>query len=481
MISTLKNRYTTAKNTFMTRTQPARNRASRFFHDHPFKALFSLLGLLVLLIIISNLLNRPTEDTTTAETKPKKVEIYQIGSAPRITVQAQTEKSGVVTITALSGGVVQQIFVEPGSDVSAGQSLLSLSSTYQGGNLPYLQLSVVAAQLKNTEETFQTQKDIIAKQREAANKNEENSEELRNVSRESQAATKEIIDLNDQILRGVNATIDSPVASAEAKGEAFGLKTQLLSANAQLRSQLRANEYDTHIYNPPTALAEINRDIALKQLDIQEKAITLGLEVSRLQYQIAAVGAQAMQPSSPFRGTVQRVFVKYGQAVSPGTPLMVLSQAVEDDPIVAIAYVSADIAKSISYAEPSILTIGKTTYETYPSYITRDAIEGSLYGVYYPIPDSYNISVTDSGYINVQIPIGSANTSAAIPFIPIDSVYQTEDESFVFVAKDGVASSKKVALGPVVGRYVIVEEGIKSGDRIILNRDIVSGDSVSTK
>ena len=188
-----------------------------------------------------------------------------------------------------------------------------------------------------------------------------------------------------------------------------------------------------------------------------------------------------MSPSAPFRGTVQRVFVKYGQSVAPGTPLMVLSQAIEDDPIVAIAYVPRDVAQKVSYYEPSKLQIGNQSFETYPSYITQDAIEGSLYGVYFPIPDLYNRALTDAGYINVQIPVGSVNTSAAIPYIPIDSVYQTQDESFVFIAEKGAAKSRKVVLGPVVGRYVEVENGIKSGDQIILNRDIVSGDKVTTK
>lgn len=476
----IRNRFTKAKNTIATKTAPARNKASAYARKHPFQSLFGLLGLLVLLIILSNLLNRPKEEVKVENNKAKKVQIYQIGSSPRITVQAQVEKSGVVTISALSGGVVQQIYVEPGTQVGAGQTLLSLSSTYQGGNVPALQLSLAAAQLKNTEDIYETQREIVAKQREAANKNLENIEALRDISRQSLAATREMIDLNDQMLQSVNAIIDNPPATPGAKEEAQGLKASLLSANAQLRAQLRATEYEVNEDKPPTALGEINRDVALKQLDIQEKTLTLGREVARLQYQIAAVGAQAMSPSAPFRGTVQRVFVKYGQSVAPGTPLMVLSQAVEEDPIVAIAYVPADVAQKVSYYEPSILSIGKHSYESYPSYVTQDAIEGSLYGVYFPIPDNYNKYLTDNGYINVQIPVGTVDTSAAIPYIPIDSVYQTQDEAYVYVAEKDTATSRKVTLGPVVGRYVEVENGIKSGDRIILNRDIVSGDKVIT-
>ncbi|CAN5126268.1 hypothetical protein BH09PAT2_BH09PAT2_05550 [soil metagenome] len=473
----LKTRYTTAKNTIGEKTRPARKRISTFINNHPFKALFGLLGLLILLIILSNLLNKPKIEEKKAEPKPKKVEIYQIGSSPRITVQAQIEKSGVVTIAALSPGIVQQIYTDPGMEVTAGQSLLYMSSTYQGGNVPALQLSLAAAQLKNADETYDTQRELIAKQREIATKTEENADELRDISAKSKAETQEMIDLNDQILANVNAAITAGVNVQENTA----LKGQYLAANAQLRTALRNTEYAVNEDKPPTALGELQKDIVMKQLDIQEKSLTLSREVTRLQYQIAAVGAQAMQPSAPFHGTVQRIFVKPGQSVNPGTPLMVLSQAVEEDPIVAIAYVPADVARKVSYYEPSTLTIGNKNYDTYPTFITRDAIQGSLYGVYFPIPENYSQYVTDAGYINVQIPVGAANTSAAIPYIPIDSVYQTQDESYLFVASNGVAKSKKIKLGPVVGRYVEVEDGIKSGDRIILNRDIVTGDKVAIR
>ena len=470
MIQRIKKYY----NGLLQRSKPVQTTTTNFIKKHPFTSLFALLGILLVLIIVSNILNRPEETDTKTEQKPKKVEIYQIGSAPKITVQAQIEKSGVVTINALQGGVVQSINVAPGDRVYTGNTLVSLSTTYQGGNLPALQLGLASAQLKNVNDTYNTQKELISKQREIATKGDDNSDQLRDISSKSIDETKNLISLNDQILETINSNIDSGV-NVDTNRQ---LKSQFTSANNQLRSALRNTEYSAAGDKPPADLSNLQKDIAQKQLDLQEKALDLTREITRLQYQIAAVGAQSMMPAAPFNATVQRVLVKMGDSVAPGTPLMVLSQTIEEDPIVAIAYVPRETAQQLSYYEPSILSIGDFTYEAYPSYVTQDAVSGSLYAVYFPIPDNFHKFLTNNGYIRVEIPVGNVQSGAAVPFVPIDAVYQTEDSSYIFISNKGKVESRKITLGPVTGRYVQVIKGINAGDSIILDRNVVAGDAV---
>jgi multidrug efflux pump subunit AcrA (membrane-fusion protein) len=137
------------------------------------------------------------------------------------------------------------------------------------------------------------------------------------------------------------------------------------------------------------------------------------------------------------------------------------------------------MASKIGYAEPSIIEIGDNKLEVRPSYITVDAVAGPLYAVYFPIPDSYHRSLTNLSYVEVSIPVGVAETGGAFPFIAIDSVYQSGGKAYVFTEKDGVASSREVKLGDVSGSYVTVIDGLKTGDSIILNRNILSGDLVT--
>ncbi len=430
------------------------------------------------LIMLSSFLAAPKEKEIVKTSIPKKVDIYKIGTTSRVEVQAQIEKSGVITITALTGGVVQRIPVIPGTKVKKGATLVSLSSNYQGGNIPALQLQTASLQLKNVEETYNTQIDMINKQKDIASKSENYGKDLRDIASKSIDETKSLIALNDSILSAIDEDIKVET-DEDAKLLLKQTKSGYVSANNQLKSALRNTEYEVSGDKAPAQLDTLQKDLTLAQLAIQEKGLELNREVSRLQYHIAAVSAATMRPASPFNATVERIFVKIGEAVSPGTPLVVLSQVIEEDPITAVAYVSREMASKIGYAEPSIIEIGDNKLEVRPSYITVDAVAGPLYAVYFPIPDSYHRSLTNLSYVEVSIPVGVAETGGAFPFIAIDSVYQSGGKAYVFTEKDGVASSREVKLGDVSGSYVTVIDGLKTGDSIILNRNILSGDLVT--
>lgn len=444
----------------------------------PFLTLSIAFVIFLALILLSSFISTPKKEEETKTITPKKVQVYKIGTTSKITAQAQIEKSGVVTITALTGGVVSKIPVVPGSKVKKGANLVALSSNYQGGNIPALQLQTASLQLKNAEDTYQTQKDLINKQKDVAQKSENYGQDLRNIAQKSIDETKALISLNDSILE----SIDKDIEAETDEDNIIALKKQktgYLSANNQLKSALRNTEYEVSNDNPPKKLEGLQKEITLKTLEIQEKGLELSREVARLQYHIAAVSAATMRPSAPFNATVERVFVKVGEAVSPGTPLVVLSQVIEEDPIVGVAYVTREVASKISYVEPSILKIGAQNLEVRPSYITVDAVNGALYAVYFPIPDSYHRQLTNLSYIEVEIPVGMADSGSAFAYIPLDAVYQTAGESYVFIEKDGRAISKKVELGEVTGSYVTVISGLKSGDTLILNRNILASDLVT--
>lgn len=466
------------------KTAKPRRKAVSFIQARPFMTLFTLLGILLVLIVIGNIIRRPQETKEEKIPQAKQVQVYRIGEAPKMTVQAQVEKSGVITITALSPGVIQDIYYAPGDYVAQGNTLLTTSTNYQGGNAAVLQKQIAARTLQNINETYDTQKEIITKQKEVANKTDENADELRSITERSLEETQGLINLNDEALKMIDIIIDDLETGGATEQQILPYlqqKSQLVSALNQLRSSLRTAEYNAAGDRIPAQLSDLQKEITMKQLEIQDKALDLNRDVARLQLQVAQVQAATMFPSSPFNATVQRVLVKIGEAVNPGTPLMILSQEIEEDPIVAIAYVPREIAMKTTYAEPSILSLGEITYDTYPSYISRDAVQGNLYGIFFPIPDMYHQYVTDDGYINVTIPVGYFNTSASIPYIPIDSVYQTQENAYVFIIEDGKAVARELMLGTVVGRYVEVESGLHSGDIIILDRNVVGGDLVSEK
>ncbi len=469
------------------KTTVYRTRISKFIDKRPFASFFVILGILLLLIVISNIVGAPKPPAPQKEALVKQVKVYNVGGSPKLTVQAQIEKSGAIKITALTPGVVQTIYKNTGESFSKGETLIALSSNYQGGNTSSLSRQLAQTQYNNALETYNTQKDIIQKQRELADKTDVNADELRNITSQSLGDTRSLISLNDDILSSIDQNLEE-LESTNTNGanddlilSTQQLKTQFLAANNQARGALRGAEFSAASDKAPAELSNLSKDLTLKQLDVQSKMLDMNKEVSRIQLNIAQVAEGMMFPSAPFNGTVQRVFVKVGQAVNPGTELMVLSEVAEEDPITAIAYVSGDIAKKVSQLDSSTLHIGDLKLLSSPSFVSKEAIQSSLYGVYFDIPDQYNDDVTEKGFIQIDLPIGYADTSSSIPYIPLDAIYQTKEQNYVFVVEKGAAVPKEIQLGEVYGSFVEIKGGLRKTESVILNRNIISGDKVEVE
>lgn len=452
-----------------------------FIDKKPLRSFFITLGIVLALIIIGNIIPKQKQE---APNQPliKKVNLYRIGSAPKITVQAQIRKTGVVQIVAQTGGVINMIHAFEGAKVGRGDQLINIASNYYGGNTASLQRQIAQKQDENMIATFDQQKEIIQKQKDLAGKTDENSDQLRDITGKSREETQRLITLNEQIITALDVTINDPATSTSALATARQTKSSYLAALNQAKSALRVAEYQSAGDKPAAQTADITREITIKQLEIQEKQLALNKEITHLQFLLAQVTEGMYYPSAPFSGVVERVYVKPFDTVTPGTPLMLISQSVdEEDPITAVAYVSKDIANNASRLEESILHIEKKSIKIIPTYISTEAVQGNLFAIYFTVPDTFNKKLIQNGFITVDIPVGHADTSGAAPFIPIDAIYQTRTSAYIFVANQGKAKSKEITLGQVSGEYVAVESGISQNDAVILDRTIIEGDAVEEK
>lgn len=454
-------------------------RTTAFLQRHPFTSFFAALGVLLLFIILGSVLSNLGQKEEKQVTPTKPVHIYSIGKSPTVELQAQVESNGVVQIVAQAPGIVQQVHVSEGDTVNKGQSIISLSSNYQGGNAPALQAQLANAQLKNVNETYGLQKDILKEQRNIATASAENTEQLRQISERSLGETRDLLNFNDSLLNTLVDQIEAIEAANPADPNLAtlrGQQAQLQAGVNQLRSAVRNIEYSTNQQNPPTVLANAQKQIALKQLDLQEKALDLNKQVSQIQYNLALVQEGTMHPASPFKGVIERINVHVGQNVNPGT--VIATVACLNRNATAVLHASRDIAQGISRIEPSIFTINEEKIAVIPSYVSTVATDGQLYTIIYDLPDESISEITDQQYLPVAIPVGYANTNSVIPFVPIDSVYASQNESTVYVIEKNKAVARKIATGQLYGEYVEVKSGLKNGDKIILDRTVVNGDSV---
>lgn len=437
-----------------------------------------LFFLLLLGSILSNLGSAPEEKKVLV----KNVSVYHIGKAPSITLQGKIEKTGIVKLIAQTAGVVQTIHVAQGDNVAKGTSIISLSTNYQGGDAMSLQRQLAQTQYTNVIETFDTQKDIIKKSREITEKSNTNTIELRDISGKSLDETRSLITTNENLLTSINTNLTNMEAdNVSGKNDATILQVKQAQAGVQaglnqLRSGLRNLEYSTNSDKSPTQLANLQKDITLKQLDLQEKALEMSKEISRLQLNLAYVSESVMHPASPYKAIVEKIMVNEGQYVTPGTLLAILACPQPNINVTALA--PREIAQAISLAEVSQITIGKNKIAVTPSYISQNATDGQLYSIQYQIANDSKDQVTDNEFISITVPLTYDETEKETPYIPIDAVYQSQNETYVFVVQNGQAATKKITLGNVYGKYAELISGLEKGDLIIMDRTIVAGEQV---
>jgi len=448
----------------------------------PITSFAVLLVLLFALIALSNQITKPKPVDQKPEAQTKEVETFNVGQTPTVTLNAQIQKSGVVQIVTLAPGIVSKVHVTEGKTVIQGTTLISTGSNYQGASAASISKQLAQVQYSNAKVTGEIQKELIKKQREIAEKTDSNADELRSITDKSLGETRDIISLNENIL----STVDTNLKTLEdtnigGTNDALILQTkqaksQLLAGLNQAKSGLRNSEYAQSSDKPAAQLSDLGRDATQKQLDLQEKSLELNLEVSRLQVKLAQIGESVMFPSAPFAGKVERVHVRVGQTVTPGTPLVTLSGS--NTTITATALVPKNVATNINKLAYSYLRIGEEKIETTPIYVSTEATDGQLYSVIFSVSEDQAPKLTDLGFIDIEVPIGKEFGQVSYPFIPLDSIQQTQDAAVVFVETDGKALGKNVILGQVQGSYAQIIAGLEENDKVILNRNVISGDKV---
>jgi multidrug efflux pump subunit AcrA (membrane-fusion protein) len=460
------------------------DRMKKFMVRFPIWTLVIILALMLLFIAAGNAIRKPKVEEVKPVVKAKTIETYSIGEAPKLRAQAKVEKSGVIKIVAQTSGIVQNIRFKEGQTVGRGATLTNISTNYQGGNISSVQRQIAEKQYFNAKDTLDTQKDVIGKQRAIADKTDENSDKLREISKQSIDETKSLLDLNNSIISTIDTNLNQYTATNsgsvnDAAIQALKLqKVQLQSSTNSLNSALRNLDYTTKDDNAPAQLANISRELTQKQLDLQQKTVELNVEISHLQYNSALISESLSYPAAPCAGIIEKVHVKFGQNVTPGTVLFTLST--NEKSAMAVALVSKDVALNVSKIEPSIIHSGGKTLSLLPSYVSAEATDGTLYSVYYALPEEYITEYGNDSYLQVDVPVGYSSTNSTDPYVPLDAIHQTQDESIIYVMEKGKARAKKVQLGQVFGQYVEVISGLGPADQVILSRDVLDDELVKT-
>lgn len=450
-----------------------------FIERKPFASFFIALGILLLAILLGSTIFRVQSPEVATRTEPKRIEVFKLGENASLNVQGEIKKSGVVKIVAQTPGIVKAISKKEGDYVKKGESIISLSSNYQGGNAASLQRQLAALTYQNTKETYEIQKELIKKQRDLTNTQSQNSEKLRELIQISVNDTRDLLNLNTEIIDQIKSNIQTLQNNNADPSDILALQqvlSQVQSGTNQLSSSLRANEYQLDANNEPQLLENLGKEIAFRQLDLQEKALETSLKAAGISLELSRVMEANMYPAAPFSGIIEKIHVKEGQSVNPGQILVTFKG--DSGGVTVDVLVSKDIAERVSKITPATIYTNNKSVNQLPIYISTEATKGQLYSVIFAIDKEYESYFTEDGFVNVNLPVGYNITSKS-SYIPLDSVFQTQDEAYVFIVENNVARSRKVKLGEVIGGFVNVTEGLSGNETIILTRTVIEGDKVT--
>jgi multidrug efflux pump subunit AcrA (membrane-fusion protein) len=459
----------------------------RTINNRPMLFFFGTLILLTGAIVLGSFIRKPQESMAEKEISPKEVSTFSLGDSSKIIVSASVRKSGVVTIMAQSAGIVSAVNVKEGDKVGQGKTLVSLSTTYQGGTIQSVSRQVAEKNYNFTVDNYSLQREALARQRDAAENANAQSVDLRNITRESLDDTRALIAMNQESLTNLNNQIaalesaNEEGVNNEAIAQAKQSRATLVSGLNQLESGLRNSEYQSDDDQEPAHLSNNQKEATFRQLEIQEKTLDLNKELASLNLRVAQITESLMYPASPFAGTVEKVFVKKGQSVAPGTAIVQITGT--QTSVSAVALVSKNIASRISRIEDSKAILEGKVIQILPRYISTQPTDGNMYSVFYTIPVDEAENFIDNETILLEIPLASEKNESSDLFIPVDAVYQTQEYSYIFVAETGEdgkshAVEKQISLGSVEGSFVRVIDGVEKDMNIILNRNVVAGDVV---
>jgi len=383
------------------------SKLKQFASKRPLLSFVIVLTLLVVLILISNWIQQPSKDINEKPQEVKKVEIYQL-NGKELNTSAKVVNQGVVTVVAQSGGVVQKVNVRAGQKVGRGQSLVSLSTNYQGDN-------IAALQEKIAQESFLT-----------AHANLWDQQKIQEISQ----------DLSDrQTDKTISNTSDS-----------------------------------WNVYN-----IEKTKDSTDLQADIGARATQLQYDSAETNYKVAQVSASLMRPASPFYGTLEKVFVKEGDLIGAGQPIAIIRSSNSDSKVKLTVSLPGSVIQYLDQEQEAQFIFDGQSYSATFDFIPGVPTSGNIYNLDLTVKDKTIAGqLPNQEYLKLTLPLTTNNQH----LIPLNAVYQTQDKSYLYIAKCDesdrcVAIQKEVELGEIVGNLVLVTSGLEDQQEIILTSGLL--------
>lgn len=373
-----------------------------------------------------------------------------------------------ITLVAQTAGPVGRVSVTEGQEVKAGAHITSINSAYNTGSIFTVQRKLAQKNVELAQESLKNTVEIVSKNRELANTNRDNIEELRKISEDSIGGTRSLIDTTNQVIQKIEADIS---ASSDAD-TIQALRQQLVSFKASLgqtEAALKIVEYNTDEDNNPTKLANISKDLIHKTTELQLKSAEIGRDIAWLNLKAARISEAMNRVSAPFSGIIEKIYIKPGQYLTPGTPVAKIKGKTNLD---MTAYVSGNIAAKINDEGQILFSLVGEEFLIPITHVSNTPTQGQLFEVIADIPEELEFMFYEEQSLPIKLPLIPISTKIGGEFIPLDAVFITNTSRFVYVLNQETSEKRDLITGRIIGDKIEVVSGLNPGDTLILNRRV---------
>lgn len=213
--------------------------------------------------------------------------------------------------------------------------------------------------------------------------------------------------------------------------------------------------------------------------DIKWKEMEANLEKAQAAYDLAYALIAENDLTAPFSGTVSAVNVEVGENIPPLRPVVSLINT--DKMSVKITVPENEIA-AIHTGDPAEIVIPALNDRHYSGQVTEKGMTASLLTHSYPVKvlvDNPDKDLASGMIAKVML---KADVNSAI-IIPANAILINKDGKFVWVVENERATRRMIQISGYSGTGVIVSEGLKGGDQVIVEgyQKVSEGMKVSGK
>ncbi|RLC90925.1 MAG: hypothetical protein DRI79_04220 [Chloroflexi bacterium] len=304
-------------------------------------------GFVILTMILSGC-GKGAKETTTPE--------VEIEFAPVISATGEVVPAAWATLSAQTGGTVMEVLVEPGDEVAAGDPLVRLDPTDAQLAVQQAEAALEAAQaqlallkagprpeeITAAEAQLEAAEAALAQAAAQRDQIESGATEAEIAAARAQVAAAQAEQLaareaHDQTMKcydvgGKEVCPALGPLEEQARYRLHAAEEALAAAQVQLDALIAAADDQVRAAEAAVWAASAQRDAAQAQLDLLKAGATAeeiavaeaSVAQAEAALEAARVALERCEIHAPFAGTVGMVYVRTGELVAPGQPLITL-------------------------------------------------------------------------------------------------------------------------------------------------------------